>query len=412
MSDGSTQKQEVQGALHRIGSGEIEVARLEDVELFTLRGQCDAEVWRVLDGLLQRCPRDAGLDLREVKNLGPGMLPLLRKLNKRFQDKRRVMLLFEPPGRLLDLLELTGARNDFDIYRQGDLQKRDRAEAERSLPPPGLDKVASSSSTIARFSHDLARTQRLESSLEIAGLRTGRMLQKWTPRFDPYEISTHYLPHDKVGGDFFQVLPLDDEHLGVAIGDVSGHGLEAALLMGMVRKVLEIRAMDGSREDPGAVLAQVNADLFADLDRFTFITAFYGILERATGRFRYGRAGHNYPLWLAPGQGQARELSGSGIAFGIDSGAMFRQTLKVQELVLAPGEALILYTDGITEAAHPRRGQYGLERLLLFLEKMPPTHTADDLQRSILDELQAFLEGEELHDDQSLICVRRPPNAP
>lgn len=419
MTDGTTPQQQVQGSLHRLGAAEIEVVRHDDVEVFTVRGTCDAEVWKALDALLMRCSRDAGLDLREVKNLGPNMLPVLRKLNRRFADKRRVLLLFEPPSKLLDLLELTGARRDFTIYDGASVQSRDAASrsagARRQPAAPASSPTADtgggeredSSDSIVRFTHDLARTQRLESSLEIASVRAGRMLQKWVPDFAPYQIASHYRPHDKVGGDFFQLLPLDDDHLGVFLGDVSGHGLEAALLMGMARKVLEIRALEGPRDDPGAVLCQVNQDLFSDLDRFTFITAFYGILEREQGVFRYGRAGHNYPLLVSPGRGTS-SLMGAGIAFGIDGGTMFGQALQPQELQLAPGDSLILYTDGIIEATHPRRGQYGIDRLQLFLEQLPPDLDAEGIQDGILTEVETFLEGEHLADDLSLIVIRRP----
>lgn len=406
MGDSSkVRSSEVQGVVHKVGDAEIQVARQDGVVIYSVRGTCSGELLEVLEKQVHRCHQDAGLDFRGLRDPSPDMLPVLRRLNRRFTRKQRVLLLYDPPSRLMDLLKLTGADRDFHVYKaEGGLTTRAEPEPEtqEALPPK-----KSKSDSIVHFAHDLDRTQELETSLEVAGRRTGRMFQKWEPNFPPYDIATLYLPHDKVGGDFFQLLPLDGDSLGVMVGDVSGHGLEAALLMGMARKVMELRAAEGSTEDPLETLCKVNADLYTDLDRFTFITAFYGILDRDSGRFRYGRAGHNYPIHLSRKTNTVSELPGTGIAFGIDNGPLFKQTLKLHETHLEPGDVLLLYTDGLTEAAHSRRGQLGVERLMHLLEQQDANLSAEDLKQNLLEELNTFLDEQPLMDDLTLILIKR-----
>lgn len=400
----------VEGAIHHIGNNEIQVARHGQVEVLTVRGSQGHQLLEALETIANRCTQDVGLDFRGLNDMTPTILPLLRRLNRRFEEKERFLLIYDPPSRLIDLLTLSGCTDDFNIYdaTQGVSKRQQPAAAEQAIAPtqPRSD-FDHASNTIVRFTQDLQRTQELESSLDIAGMRAGRMIQKQQPTFDDYAIASAYLPHDKVGGDFFQLLPLDDEHFGVVIGDVSGHGLEAALLMGMTRKVLEIRAHDGDYRNPAATLSQVNTDLFPDLDRFTFVTAFYGILHRETGEFIYGRAGHNYPIHVSNSQACAQPLTGGGIAFGIDDGQMFQGALQNQRAMIAPGDAIVLYTDGLVESAHPHRGQYGLDRLVAFVGQMNPVPSAEQLKEAILAEVQEFLEGTPLNDDLSLICIRR-----
>lgn len=399
----------VQGRIHRVGHAEIREVRQADTVIFATRGRCTPELLDALEHVVERCVRDAGLDFRELQDTGPEIIPVLRRLNQRFAAKKRVLLLYSPPSRLLDLLRLRNALAEFNVYQSDSGIKR--REEKPSVPQTGGERVISAADTpeaIVSFTHDLDRTRELESSLDIAGRRAGRMLDKWQPEFPPYDLSATYLSHDKVGGDFFQLIPLSEERLGVAIGDVAGHGLEAALLMGMVRKVLEIRASDDVTRRPEEVLQQVNIDLYPDLDRFTFITALYGVLERDTGLFRYGRAGHNYPLLVSRRLRKARELPGPGIAFGIDGGPLFSHSLKPQEVVVEPGDLLVLYTDGIIEAAHPRRGQLGLERLMLFLENQNLDLTATEIRDLIISEVRSFVDGAAFTDDLTLICIKRP----
>ncbi|MGE3166205.1 MAG: PP2C family protein-serine/threonine phosphatase [Planctomycetota bacterium] len=400
----------VQGRVHRVGAGEIRETRQGEVVVFSTHGRCSTELLEALEHLVERCVRDAGLDFRALQDPGPEMLPVLRRLNQRFAAKKRVLLLYSPPSRLLDLLRLRNALGDFNVYQPDSGIKR-RAENPASGPATPPQTPATAPETIVSFTHDLDRTRELESSLDIAGRRAGRMLHKWQPEFPPYDVSATYLPNDKVGGDFFQLLPLAETRLGIAIGDVAGHGLEAALLMGMVRKVLEIRASDDPSLAPEEVLNQVNVDLYPDLDRFTFITALYGVLDRDTGTFRYGRAGHNYPLLVSRRLRKARELPGAGIAFGIDSGSMFKQALSPQTVTMEPGDLLVFYTDGVIEAAHPRRGQLGLERLMMFLDGIDLDLPAADIKELILAELRSFIDGAPLSDDLTLICVKRPLSA-
>lgn len=409
MDDPSKTSIAVRGKVHQAGGGTIQEMRQDGVVVFSAKGKCSPELLEAFEALVLRCPRDVGLDFRNLQDPDPNIIPMLRRLSRRFDSKKRVLLLYAPPSRLLDLLRLRGALDDFSIYDPDKgISAKEESPRERSSDKSAQHKSSEVHDTIVHFTHDLDRAKELETSLDVAGRRAGRMLAKWTPEFPPYDIATTYLPHDKVGGDFFQLIPLSETRLGIGIGDVSGHGIEAALLMGMARKVMEIRATDGSIDDPTEILAQVNVDLYSDLDRFTFITALYGILDRDTGRFCYGRAGHNYPVLVSKRSGKAQELPGSGIAFGIDGGTLFQQAMKMQEVILEPGDLLIFYTDGVTEAAHPRRGQLGLDRLMHLLEQLDLSRPVSETKDIIFQEVSKFLDGNPLADDLTLICVQRP----
>jgi sigma-B regulation protein RsbU (phosphoserine phosphatase) len=194
-------------------------------------------------------------------------------------------------------------------------------------------------------------------------------------RVGPWEIDGRVIPAREVGGDYFDYFPLDQGRFGVTIADVSGKGLGAALLMSNVQASLRAFC-DGGLEISDA-LGRVNRNLARHISPGKFITLFYGEVDTNRGRLRYSNAGHNYPL-IRRQDGTLEELGVGGIMLGPLEDARYEQA----EVGFAPGDGLLLYSDGISEAFDGRGGQFGEERLQetwRSSEGLPPRRVLDRL---------------------------------
>jgi sigma-B regulation protein RsbU (phosphoserine phosphatase) len=214
-----------------------------------------------------------------------------------------------------------------------------------------------------------------------------------------FELHAAMVPAKEVGGDFFDFFLLDPEHLGFVIGDVSGKGVPAALFMAVSRTLL--RAFAQHRATPGECLAYMNSNLAVQSDSAMFTTVFYGILDTRTGELQFANGGHNRPYVLAV-DGQPRPLSlESGPIVGIMDGFAY-DTYTGQ---LAPGESLILYTDGVTEARDKNDTFFGEKRL----EELLSAHcgeSAEQLVASLHAAVQEFAIGEPQADDITVLALR------
>jgi phosphoserine phosphatase RsbU/P len=214
-----------------------------------------------------------------------------------------------------------------------------------------------------------------------------------------FELHAAMVPAKEVGGDFFDFFLLDPEHLGFVIGDVSGKGVPAALFMAVSRTLL--RAFAQHRATPGECLAYMNSNLTAQSDSAMFTTVFYGILDTRTGELQFANGGHNRPYVLAV-DGQPRPLSEeSGPIVGIMDGFSY-DTYNGR---LAPGETLVLYTDGVTEARDKNDAFFGDRRL----EELLAVHcgeSAEQLVASLHAAVQEFAIGEPQADDITVLALR------
>ncbi len=160
-------------------------------------------------------------------------------------------------------------------------------------------------------------------------------------------MAAYYRPAREVGGDFYDVIPLPDGRIGFVIGDVTDKGVPAALVMAATRSVL--RASAQRIVDPGAVLERVNEHLCPDMPEKMFVTCLYGVLDPATGHFRFANAGHDLP-YVKRAVG-SEELRARGMPLGLMTGMVYEE----KETVLEPGDSLLLHSDGVVEAHDPRR---------------------------------------------------------
>src|SRR5215212_11499736 len=197
--------------------------------------------------------------------------------------------------------------------------------------------------------------ERIEQELQVARQIQQELLPESLPELDGWRIAAYYGPAREVGGDFYDFLELSSGRLGLVVGDATGHGMPAALVMASTRGML--RAVVQSLESPGEVLARVNEALVADIPPSTFVTCFYGILDPKSGHLVYANAGHDLPyLWHG---GATEELRARGMPLGLMPGTRYEE----KEVVLEIGDSTLFYSDGLVEAHNPQREMFGFPRL-------------------------------------------------
>src|SRR5882762_4915039 len=207
----------------------------------------------------------------------------------------------------------------------------------------------------------LVEKKRLEGQLEVARQVQLELLPASDPILPGYDISAYNFPTEEVSGDYYDWVRIYDDQIGIVIADVAGKGVPAALLMAFLRASL--RAATHTGYSPNISMSKVNYLLWESIERDQFVTAFYGLLDSTNGTLVYSNAGHNPPLLLNV-DGSARFLEQGGVPLG-----MFRDTRYYEfYLTLEPGQVLVLYTDGVTEANNPKGQEYGTDRLVRALK--------------------------------------------
>ena len=268
-----------------------------------------------------------------------------------------------------------------------------------ALRRPGPDR-----NLLKRVAGEIRRKQELEQSLDVAKKRQTFMLPD-PPDVDGYEFAAAYYPATEISGDFYDFIDLGGGRIGVLIADVSGHGVEAAIVMGLAKKSLSIFAR--ASEGPTETLIRGNDDLCADLDAETFLTAVYAVLDAGAGVMVFARAGHPMPvLWNPRRSPPHRQLKSRGMMVGMTAGRTFAKALQEVAVELVPGDLVFLYTDGLTEARSPSGEQFGVDRLLGVLGSKPRSSPGRILE-AVRDAVDGFTGGREQEDDITMIAFRR-----
>lgn len=244
---------------------------------------------------------------------------------------------------------------------------------------------------------EAAERERIEQELKVARLIQQTLLPQELPALDGWGVSAYYQPARAVGGDFYDFIYFDDGRIGFIVADVTDKGVPAALVMATTRTLL--RAAAERLEAPGAVLARTNDVLVQEIPPKMFVTCFYAVLNPATGHLRYANAGHDVP-YHATADGVV-ELRATGMPLGLMPGMGYDE----KETTLAPGEYVLLYSDGLVEAHNPQREMFGFPRL----QELLATHgDGDTLKDFLLDQLAAFTgPGWEQEDDVTLVTLQR-----
>jgi len=239
--------------------------------------------------------------------------------------------------------------------------------------------------------------ERIEQELRVARLIQHTLLPKDLPALSGWQLAAYYQAAREVGGDFYDFLSFEDGRLGIVIGDVTDKGIPAALMMASTRSVL--RAVAQRLIAPGDVLKRVNDVLCPDTPPNMFVTCLYAVLDPSSGRLQYANAGHDLPYRRH--SGGVSELRATGMPLGL----MPEMKYEEKEIVLAPGDSVLFYSDGIVEAHNARREMFGFPRLM----KLVGEHAGDmDLKDFLLDQLATFTgPGWEQEDDVTLVTLQR-----
>jgi serine phosphatase RsbU (regulator of sigma subunit) len=249
-----------------------------------------------------------------------------------------------------------------------------------------------------RLKQEAHARERVEQELHVARRIQQASLPEAVPALEGWDISPNYRPAREVGGDFYDFLELEDGRLGLVVGDATGKGVPAALVMsttcGMLRAVTQ-----ASNYSPGEVLQRVNEALSTRIPANMFVTCFYGILDPKTGSFAYANAGHDLP-YLRRG-GDAEELMARGMPLGLMPGMIYEE----KEIMLGAGDRALFYSDGLVEAHNPEGEMFGFPRLQALVAEHAQGEPLVDF---LMEELYSFTgEWWEQEDDITLVTLHR-----
>ena len=253
----------------------------------------------------------------------------------------------------------------------------------------------------ARQVEALVEAEKLRRELRIAADIQRDLLPRSLPAFEGYTMAGRALPCLEVGGDYYDVIAGDGGRLGLAVGDVSGKGVGAALLMASLRAYL--RAELDHAPDLAALGRRLNEFTFASCDSHSFITFFFAELDRETGAFRYINAGHN-PAFVVGRDGSVRDCPATGLGLGMFAGRGY----EVGAAALGPGEVLVLYTDGITESLNAAEEEFGVEGLAAAVRDERDKDAAAIVD-GVFRRLAEFTACAVAADDRTLVVVKRLP---
>jgi serine phosphatase RsbU (regulator of sigma subunit) len=288
-----------------------------------------------------------------------------------------------------------------------------------------------------RLHQEALAREKLEQELDLAREIQASFLPNCCPVVPGYQIEAYYRAARQVGGDFYDFIELPAapgqplpqksaeparggsvvfrggrlaapemrdlstaQRLGVVIADVTDKGVPAALFMALSRTLLRATAIDGRQ--PAEVLQRANRLILADSRAGLFVTTFYAVLETNTGLLTYANGGHNYPLIYETATGQVRSLRAQGIVLGIIPQPQFEQ----QSMTMRPGDVLLLYTDGVTEAMNPQRELFGDDRLAAVL-RANHHRGPQEILNAVLTEVTAFAGGQSQADDITMVVIKR-----
>ena len=272
---------------------------------------------------------------------------------------------------------------------------RGREGEELPIPQAALEPMEEANTKTGRM--------RLEAEFEVARKAQQDALPTAAPAVAGYSIAGSCEPAQQVGGDLYDYFSLADGRLGIAVADVSGKGVPAALYMMVTKGLLAATTRDSS--DLAYIFQQVNRHLYTTCKKKVFVTLAAVALDPVARRLQHVRAGHNPIVWRRSGRGETVMLKPPGLGLGMTPGERFNRSLKIEELQLESGDAIVLYSDGITEAMDGALQQFGEGRLIRAVESTDG-QAAEESRAAILRDLAAFTNGTPPRDDVTLVVLR------
>lgn len=252
----------------------------------------------------------------------------------------------------------------------------------------------------ARLYEEAVEKKRLEAEVGVAAEIQTRLLPAKLPVLEGYEIAAMTRPSRGVSGDYYDVVEMDDGRVWIALGDVSGKGIPAALTMATLRTLF--RTQVEHHLEPADMMQRIADGLFQATSPEVFATFYFGLLDVSARTFVYVNAGHPFPV-LARASGETVELDGVGLPVGMDP-MLWGDTYEARQVELSPGDALVIFSDGISEAGASHEDMFGEERIL----DVVTTHRelgASRIQSAVCDAVDTFMQGQPMDDDLTLVAL-------
>lgn len=250
----------------------------------------------------------------------------------------------------------------------------------------------------------ISERERMKKELELAAKIQLSLLPKENPAIEGYDFAGISIPAKEAGGDYYDFVNLGGHELGIAIGDVSGKGMGAAIYMTLTKGILQAHAEENA--SPKTVLGKVNRLLYRTIEKNTFVSMFYAILDYQNDTLLYSRAGHNPGILCSGTDGNTRFLKSKGMALGLEEGTIFKNTLVEESIDIKPGDVLVLYTDGFTEAMNNNMDEYGEERFTNLISSSTNKSSGEILEL-ILEDVSSFIEEYPQHDDMTIVIIKK-----
>ena len=251
----------------------------------------------------------------------------------------------------------------------------------------------------------LEEKKQIDRDMQAAQQIQASLLPQALPEINGLQLAAYNLPAFDIGGDYYDFIEIDDDHLGIAIADVAGKGIGGAMMMAVCQGVLRTRAKQ--ERSPAKMLSELNRVLSTNLPEDMFITMLYMVLNTRTRELKFSRAGHERPLLCrnCDGTRMAEPLDAPGIAIGLTEPDVFDMAIQDISLQLEPGDAIIAYTDGITEALNEKGDEWGLDNLLGLIRTDSP-ESPDALMNAVKSSITRYVGAQQQYDDMTLLALK------
>jgi serine phosphatase RsbU (regulator of sigma subunit) len=253
----------------------------------------------------------------------------------------------------------------------------------------------------ARLYESEAEKDKMERDLDLARKIQQGLLPKCIPEMNGLDICGQMIPAQQVGGDYFDLIPLDDKKLYVIVGDVSGKGLPASLYMTKLQTMMRLACK--TERSPKEILVEINKSFYESIERNWFVTLTLALFDTEKNTVKFCRAGH-MPI-LTAGNGTVNSYKTQGIGLGLENGIIFERTLIEEEIPLRVGEIYAFFSDGITEAMNEKRDLFGEDKLTELL-KNRTSHRSSEIMDIVWNELTAFRGKAAPNDDMTMVLVK------
>ena len=251
----------------------------------------------------------------------------------------------------------------------------------------------------------LEHKKQLDRDIHVAQQIQSSLLPQSLPQLKDVQLSAFNLPAYDIGGDYYDFIQIDEDHLGIAIADVSGKGIGGAMMMAVCQGVLRTRA--AQEQSPARMLSELNRVLSNNLAEDMFITMLYMVLNIQTRELRFARAGHERPLVCHGCHNEERNLEpldSPGIAIGLTDSEVFDAVIEDRTIQLESDDGIIVYTDGITEALNEEGEEWGFDNLIEQIQTAPPS--PEGFLKVVRNSLNRYIGARQQYDDMTMLALK------